>query len=64
MDLGLTDKVAIITGGSAGIGKVTALNLLQEGAKVAICGRRTELLENTKTEFYKKSGKLISTFFI
>ena len=61
MDLGLTDKVAIITGGSAGIGKVTALNLLQEGAKVAICGRRTELLENTKTEFYKKSGKLILT---
>ena len=51
MDLGLSNKVAVITGGSAGIGKATALNLLKEGAKVAICGRRAKLLENTKNEF-------------
>ena len=56
MDLGLSNKVAVITGGSAGIGKATALNLLKEGAKVAICGRRAQLLENTKNEFNKKIG--------
>ena len=61
MDLGLSNKVAVITGGSAGIGKATAFNLLKEGAKVAICGRRAQLLENTKNEFNKKIGKTILT---
>ncbi|HEX2915636.1 MAG TPA: SDR family oxidoreductase [Chloroflexia bacterium] len=39
MDLGLKDKVAIVTGGSSGIGLATARLLLQEGVKTAICGR-------------------------
>src|SRR5262245_14426940 len=39
MDLGLTDKVAIVTGASRGIGFAIAARLLAEGAKVAICGR-------------------------
>ena len=36
MDLGLKNKVAIITGGSDGIGKAAAISIAKEGGKVAI----------------------------
>jgi NAD(P)-dependent dehydrogenase (short-subunit alcohol dehydrogenase family) len=39
MDLGLQDKVAVVTGGTSGVGLATARLLLAEGAAVAICGR-------------------------
>ena len=44
MDLGLSNKVAIVTGGSQGIGKAAALRLALEGAKVVICARRMNML--------------------
>jgi NAD(P)-dependent dehydrogenase (short-subunit alcohol dehydrogenase family) len=39
MDLGLRDKVAVITGGSVGIGLAVAEGLAQEGVRVALCAR-------------------------
>ena len=45
MDLGLKDKVAIITGGSDGIGKAAAQSMAQEGASVVIVARRSDVLE-------------------
>lgn len=56
MDLGLTGKVAIITGGSEGIGKAAAQSLAAEGAKVVICARRAEVLETAAAEIRAATG--------
>jgi 3-oxoacyl-[acyl-carrier protein] reductase len=45
MDLGLAGKVAIVTGGSKGLGLAAARALLAEGARVAICGRTPGTLD-------------------
>lgn len=56
MDLGLTDKVAIVTGGSDGIGKAAARALAAEGARVAICARRPEVLDAAASELSAETG--------
>ena len=44
LELGLTGKIALVTGGSDGLGRATALRLASEGCKVAICARREDHL--------------------
>jgi short-subunit dehydrogenase len=59
MDLELTGKTAIVTGGSIGIGKAVARELAREGVDVAICARRRELLDQTAAELSAETGRKI-----
>ncbi len=56
LDLGLKGKVAIITGGSDGLGRASAEKLAAEGVKVAIAARRKEHLEKAADEIRKATG--------
>jgi 3-oxoacyl-[acyl-carrier protein] reductase len=50
MDLGLRDRVALVTGASKGIGRGIASGLVQEGARVAIASRSAERIAATASE--------------
>ncbi len=55
MNLGLSEKVVVITGGGSGIGLAAALEYAREGAKVAICGRSAERLSKA-AEVFRQAG--------
>lgn len=52
----LTNKVALITGASSGIGRASTIALANQGAKVAVCARRIDKLETLAAEI-KSRGK-------
>jgi len=56
MEPGLKGKVAIVTGGSKGIGKAITRALAEEGVSVAICARGMEELNNTAKEIESETG--------
>ncbi len=59
MELGLQGKVAIVTGGSKGIGRATAMALAREGSDVSICARGVEDLEEAATEIRSETGRRV-----
>jgi 3-oxoacyl-[acyl-carrier protein] reductase len=56
MDLGLRDKVAIITGSSRGLGLATARSLAAEGCRVCICARGEDRLREAAREIAGPGG--------
>jgi len=56
MDLGLKDKVALITGGSVGIGLAVARGLAQEGVHIATCARDEERVRARAAEIARDFG--------
>jgi 3-oxoacyl-[acyl-carrier protein] reductase len=60
MDLGLSGRRAVVTGGSKGLGRAIAAELLAEGAEVVICSRNEAELEATAAELRKPGGTVIA----
>jgi 3-oxoacyl-[acyl-carrier protein] reductase len=56
VDLGLASRRAIVTGGSKGLGKAIAAELVAEGAAVTICSRNSAELEAAAAEIGKTSA--------
>jgi NAD(P)-dependent dehydrogenase (short-subunit alcohol dehydrogenase family) len=56
----LNGRVAVVTGASAGIGRATAVRLAREGAAVAMCARRTELLDEVAAAITAEGGRALA----
>lgn len=56
----LVDKVALITGATAGIGKASALALAQEGASLVLVARRQSRLDTTAAAVEEAGGKAVT----
>jgi 3-oxoacyl-[acyl-carrier protein] reductase len=60
MDLGLSGKVAMITGASRGLGRAMAAALASEGVRLSLCARGAEALEATAAEFKGAGHQVIA----
>jgi 3-hydroxy acid dehydrogenase / malonic semialdehyde reductase len=58
----LRDKIVFITGASSGIGKASALAFAREGAKLLLCARRVDLLDQLKPELLAAGASTVHAF--
>jgi 2-deoxy-D-gluconate 3-dehydrogenase len=56
----LSGRIALVTGGSRGLGKAIALAMAQKGAQVAICGRKQENLDRAVAELKAKGTDVLA----
>lgn len=62
MDLGISNKIALVTASSQGLGKAIATQLSKEGTKVMICSRNDRNISRTKDEIEAETGNTIRAF--
>lgn len=60
MKLGLEGKIVAITGGTTGIGREAAAAFLEEGCRVAVCGRSPDKLEEFRTHFSEAGDRILA----
>jgi 3-oxoacyl-[acyl-carrier protein] reductase len=61
MELGLSGRTAVVTGGSKGIGLETARALAREGGRVMICARRPTALAEAAEDIERTTGRSVET---
>jgi 3-oxoacyl-[acyl-carrier protein] reductase len=60
MELGLEGRVALVTGGSKGIGRACAAGLAAEGCRLALCARGAEALAGAAAEVGAKGAEVLT----